>query len=283
MRLANLAGRLVLVHGDSAVDLHEASAGRLPADPAAAFERWDDLRAWAAEALGSTVGGQPFDPAELQAPSPRPRQVFALALNYPPHVAEAGYSTPAWPLVFTKFPSSITGPVTTVTLPGDRVDWEAELVVVIGRRAERVTEADAWDHVAGVTVGQDLSERDVQLRGSPAQFSLAKSYAGFGPTGPYLVTPDEFTDPDDIELSCTLNGAQVQQVRTKEMIFSVPRTLAILSAVCPLLPGDLVFTGTPGGVGHRRRPPRYLRAGDELVTTVEQVGDLRQTFRAPTD
>jgi 2-keto-4-pentenoate hydratase/2-oxohepta-3-ene-1,7-dioic acid hydratase in catechol pathway len=278
VRFANLAGRSTLLSGGLAIDVHHASGGRLPADPAEAYEQWDELRAWAAR---SPVGGWPFDPADLGPPSPRPRQVFALALNYPPHVAEAGYRPPDWPLVFTKFPSCVTGPAETVTLPGDRVDWEAEVVVVIGRRAERVSEEDAWGHVAGVTAGQDLSDRDVQLRGTPAQFSLGKSYPGFGPTGPWLSSPDDFDDPDDLLLTCELNGEQVQQTRTREMIFPVPRTLALLSAICPLLPGDLIFTGTPGGVGNRRSPPRYLTPADTLVTRVEGLGEIRQTFRSP--
>ncbi|HLL65702.1 MAG TPA: fumarylacetoacetate hydrolase family protein [Micromonosporaceae bacterium] len=278
MKLANLDGRSTLLRDGLAVDVHRHSGGQLPADPAAAFERWAELRSWAD---GLPAAGRPFDPAQLGPPSPRPRQVFALALNYPPHVAEAGYTPPEWPLVFTKFPTCVAGPVQEVTLPGDRVDWEAELVVVIGRRAERVSEEDAWNHVAGLTVGQDLSEREVQLRGQPAQFSLAKSYPGFGPTGPWLLTPDEFDDPDDLELTCELNGELVQHARTKEMIFSVPRTLALLSAVCPLLPGDLVFTGTPGGVGNRRTPPRYLTPADTLLTRVEGIGEIRQTFRSP--
>lgn len=278
MRIANLAGRLTLLRDGRAIDVHRDSGGRLPADPAAGYDRWAELRSWAGRVPAK---GRPFDPAALGPPSPRPRQVFALALNYPPHVAEAGYTAPRWPLVFTKFPTCVAGPAEVVTLPGERVDWEAELVVVIGRRAENVSEADAWAHVAGLTIGQDLSERAVQLRGSPAQFSLGKSYPGFGPTGPWLVTPDEFDDPDDVELSCELNGERVQSAQTKEMIFSVPRTLALLSAVCPLLPGDLVFTGTPGGVGNRRTPPRYLCPTDTLVTRVTGIGEIRQTFRSP--
>lgn len=273
-----MGGRLALLRDGLAIDVHRNSGGRLPADPARAYERWDDLLGWAQRVPGT---GRPFDPAALAAPSPRPRQVFALALNYPPHAAEAGWAAPGWPLVFTKFPSCVTGPFGAVALPGDRVDWEAELVVVIGRHAEQVSERDAWRHVAGLTVGQDLSERAVQLRGTPPQFSLAKSFPGFGPTGPWLVTPDEFDDPDDVALSCELNGVTVQQARTKEMIFSVPRTVALLSAVCPLLPGDLIFTGTPGGVGSRRDPPVYLKTGDTLVTRVQGIGEIRQSFHRP--
>lgn len=174
------------------------------------------------------------------------------------------------PPVFTKYVTSITGPVTEVALPpGGHTDWEVELVAVIGRRAEAVSEADAWSHVAGLAAGQDISERVVQLAGPAPQFSLGKSYPGFAPIGPWLVTPDEFDNPDDLELRCAINGKEVQKGRTRDLIFSVPALIAGLSAVLPLLPGDVIFTGTPAGVGLGRDPQRWLAAGDELVSTIE--------------
>ena len=272
MRLAVLAGRAVLVKGDRAAEM----AG-LPAEPMALLEQWPRLREWAAE-LPDEAYDSPFDPDRLQAPVPRPRQVFAIALNYPPHAAEAGFTPPVDPLVFTKFPTCLTGPRTDVTLPEGRVDWEVELVAVIGRETYQVRQDQGWAAVAGLTVGQDLSERLTQSRGAPAQFSLGKSFPGFGPTGPFLVTPDEFDDPDDLELTCLLNGEVVQHDRTTSMIFSVPELIARLSATVRLLPGDLVFTGTPAGVGNRRTPPRYLTDGDELVSRIEGIGELRQRF-----
>jgi 2-keto-4-pentenoate hydratase/2-oxohepta-3-ene-1,7-dioic acid hydratase in catechol pathway len=152
---------------------------------------------------------------------------------------------------------------------------------VIGRRAHRVAAADAWDHVAGLTVGQDLSARDIQMLGSPPQFSLGKSFPGFGPTGPWLVTPDALADRDDLAIGCAVNGEPVQAARTGAMLFPVGETIARLSAICPLLPGDLIFTGTPAGVGNRMDPPRYLAPGDELVSTIEGIGSLTTHFRAP--
>ncbi|MFG3289257.1 fumarylacetoacetate hydrolase family protein [Streptomyces sp. NPDC048179] len=279
MRLGVLDGRAVVFGGDRAADVATVSRGLLPSDPMALFEDWTRVRDWAAglpdEAYGLTV-----DPAALGAPVPRPRQVFAVALNYPPHAAEAGYTPPDEPLVFTKFPTCVTGPRTTVELPPGKVDWEVELVAVIGCETHRVSEDRAWEAVAGLTVGQDLSERVSQLQGKPAQFSLGKSFPGFGPTGPVLVTPDEFEDPDDLEITGLLNGETVQHDRTKSMIFPVPELIARLSAVVPLLPGDLVFTGTPAGVGNRMNPPRYLTAADELVSRIEGIGELRQHFTA---
>ena len=146
---------------------------------------------------------------------------------------------------------------------------------MIGRRADRVSAERAWEHVAGLTVGQDFSERVVQMVGPVPQFSLGKSYPGFGPLGPCLVTPDELADRDDLSLECTVNGEQVQKGRTSQMIFPVAELIARLSAICPLLPGDVIFTGTPAGVGMARTPPRYLSPGDEVVSTIEGIGSLR--------
>lgn len=145
-----------------------------------------------------------------------------------------------------------------------------------------MSEDHAWKAVAALAVGQDLSERVTQLRGKPAQFSLGKSFPGFGPIGPVLVTPDELDDPDDLEITGLLNGEIVQRDRTKSMIFPVPELIARLSAVLPLLPGDLVFTGTPAGVGNRMNPPRYLTDGDVLVSRIEGIGEIRQHFTGPT-
>ena len=282
MRLAVRDGRAVVVGGDRAADVATASRGLLPADPMALLEDWPRVRDWAA-GLPEDAYDLTVDPAALGAPVPRPRQVFAVALNYPPHAAEAGYIPPEEPLVFTKFPACITGPHSTVALPEGKVDWEVELVAVIGRETYRVSEDRAWDAVAGLTIGQDLSERVSQLRGKPAQFSLGKSFPGFGPIGPALVTPDELDDPDDLEITGLLNGTVVQHDRTKSMIFPVPELIARLSAVLPLFPGDLVFTGTPAGVGNRMNPPRYLTAADELVSRIEGIGEIRQRFTAPED
>jgi 2-keto-4-pentenoate hydratase/2-oxohepta-3-ene-1,7-dioic acid hydratase in catechol pathway len=155
------------------------------------------------------------------------------------------------------------------------VDWEVELVVVIGVRAERVRPGDAWDHVAGLTAGQDISDRALQLAGAHPQFSLGKSYPGFGPLGPSVVSVDEIANPDDLELGCSLDGEVMQRARTSDLIFGVPDLIARLSAVCPLLPGDLIFTGTPAGVGAFRRPRIFLRPGQELTSWVEGIGQLR--------
>lgn len=282
MRIANLSGRLALIVDGHAVDVEKASGGRFTADPQAVYARWEEFRQWAAQAR--LPEGTAFDPAELGAPTPAPFQVVAAGLNYRDHAAESGFALPeTMPPVFTKFATSVTGPVSEVTLPpGGHTDWEVELVVVIGTRAHRIRAESAWDHVAGLTVGQDLSERITQLEGPSPQFSLSKSFPGFAPMGPFLVTPDEFDDPDDLGLRCTVNGEEVQKSRTGDLIFPVPELLARLSSVIPLLPGDVVFTGTPAGVGLGRNPQRWLAPGDVLVSTIEGIGELRQRFTAQT-
>lgn len=282
MRFGTLDGRFVLVAEGRALDIGTASGGRLPSDARAALARWPEVRTWAATA--DPARGVPVADAELGPPVPDPCQVFAVALNYRPHADEAGFTAPDAPLVFTKFPSCVTGPVTTVALPPGNVDWEIEVVAVIGPGGHRIPRAAAWDAVAGLTCGQDLSERLTQSRGKPAQFSLGKSFPGFGPTGPVAVTPDAFPDPDDIGFeSSLLSGSAsepLQSGRTRDMIFPIDDLVARISAICPLLPGDLIFTGTPAGVGNRRTPPRFLRPGETLISRLDGVGELRQTFTA---
>jgi 2-keto-4-pentenoate hydratase/2-oxohepta-3-ene-1,7-dioic acid hydratase in catechol pathway len=274
MYLASIENRLSLfVHGRP-VDVNRASDGRFPADIAEVYEVWDEFKKWAA-AQGAGAPGQ-VDLASLGAPSPRPSQVFAISLNYRDHAAEASLQIPDFPSVFTKFPSCITGPSTPVEIARPMTDWELELVVVIGRPAHLVSESAGWDHVAGLTIGQDISDRELQLAGaSYPQFSLGKSFPGYGPTGPWLVTPDEFEDRDDIGLTCTIDGEVVQDFRTANLIFSVPRLVSLLSSVVELRPGDLIFTGTSSGVGFARAPRRFLEPGQEIVSEVEGIGTLR--------
>lgn len=279
MRIGNIGGRALLITGDNAgIDVATASEGVFGPSVQTLYDRWAEFRAWAARAPLDGAEVRHFTAEEIDAPAPAPRQVFAIGLNYAEHAGESGVAVPEEPAVFTKFPTSLTGPVTEVTLPEGNVDWEVELVVVIGREARNVPRENAWEYVAGVTVGQDLSERRLQHVGPLPQFSLAKSYPGFGPIGPFLVTVDEFDDPDDLVLGCSVNGETVQSSRTRHMIFSVPELLARLSAVAPLLPGDVVFSGTPSGVGGARRPPRFLAPGDTLVSYVQDIGRLTQTF-----
>jgi 2-keto-4-pentenoate hydratase/2-oxohepta-3-ene-1,7-dioic acid hydratase in catechol pathway len=278
MRLANVTGRLKVVVGDGAVDVETVSAGQFGSDPQGVYERFDDFRRWA-ESLDTAT--EAFDPSLCGPPAPAPRQVFAVALNYRAHAEEAGFQTPQEPVIFTKYVSSFAGPIADVILPPGSIDWEVEVVAVVGRAAYQVDAQRAWDHIAGLTVGQDLSERDMQRRGPSPQFGMAKSFPGFSPMGPALVTPDELADRDDLALGCAVNGEDVQKGRTADMIFSIPQLVAHLSSVVTLYPGDVIFTGTPSGVGMGRTPPRYLAAGDDLRSWVEGVGEIRQRFIRP--
>ena len=267
MRIANLGGRAVLLNGDStrAVDVERVS-GTFTSDPHDVYVHWAEFVTWGA---GIDVDGHPdavdVDRRELSAPVPRPAQVFGIGLNYAEHAAESRMDLPEHPLVFTKFPSSITGPDVTVHLSGDRVDWEAELVVVIGTGGRNISEADAWDAIAGLTVGQDISDRTVQSRGAPAQFNLGKSFAGFGPTGPAVVTLDDVratADPDALAISCRVSDEDGGE----ERVLQDGTT------------GDLIFTGTPSGVGLGRDPQVFLRHGQRLTTEIEGLGAIVQRF-----
>ncbi|MDJ0396405.1 fumarylacetoacetate hydrolase family protein [Rhodococcus sp. G-MC3] len=282
MRIANIDERLTLAVGSGYVDVATASDGKFGPDPQAIYDDWAAFVDWAAHL---DIDAQSVNEVDVDTrwgpPVPRPRQVFAIGLNYHDHAAESGLASPTVPPVFTKFPSSLTGHNQSVVLPADTVDWEVELVAVIGTRCDFVSEADAWDHIAGVTVGQDLSERQLQLTGPAPQFSLGKSFRGFAPTGPELVTVDELPNRDDLEIGCALSETEVlQRGRTSNLIFTIPQLIAHLSVVCPLLPGDLIFTGTPAGVGGARNPKKFLRPGEVLTSWIEGVGTLRNPMIA---
>jgi len=290
MRIANLTGRAVLLADARALDVERASGGRFGADPQSVWNDWAAFRAWAASIdPAAHPDSAAFDPVDLGAPVPRPSQVFGVGLNYADHAAESKMELPEHPLVFTKFPSSLTGPAVTVRLSGDRVDWEAELVAVIGRGGRDIRQSNGWDAVAGLTVGQDLSDRTVQSWGKPAQFNLGKSFPGYAPTGPAVVTLDEVraaADPDALGITCRIADAEggvfrtLQDGTSRDMIFKVPRLVAELSAIVELLPGDLIFTGTPSGVGMGRDPQIFLTPGQCMVTEIEALGTIEQRFVA---
>jgi 2-keto-4-pentenoate hydratase/2-oxohepta-3-ene-1,7-dioic acid hydratase in catechol pathway len=271
MRIANLDDRAVILLGDEFADVATASQGRFGPDITSIWQQWEEFAEWAPR-VRATSGR--YEPRLLRCPVPHPRQVFAIGLNYMSHAAESAMQVPTVPATFTKFPESLAGPFDDIPLVGGANDWEVELVAVIGRRADRVSETDAWRHVAGLTVGQDISDRHLQFAAS-GQFSLGKSRRGYGPLGPCVVTTDEFANRDDIVLGCSLDGITMQEARTKDLIFSVPRLIAELSAVLPLVPGDLIFTGTPDGIGAVRKPPIFLQPGQVLESWVEGIGTIR--------
>jgi 2-keto-4-pentenoate hydratase/2-oxohepta-3-ene-1,7-dioic acid hydratase in catechol pathway len=276
VKLANHNDRAVLILGDECADVETASEGRFGPDPMALFEVWDEFADFARTV--TTPTGR-LDESALGNPVPRPRQVFAIGLNYRGHAEESGAELPTVPAVFTKFPSSLSGPFDDITIVGDTVDWEVELVAIVGRAADRVAESNAWSYIAGLAVGQDISDRHLQFAAG-GQFSLGKSRRGYGPVGPWLVSPEELDSPDDLALGCSVNGETMQDARTSDLVFNVPQLVAELSAILQLLPGDLIFTGTPSGVGIVRKPPIFLKPGDTLETWIEGVGTIRNQMVA---
>lgn len=278
MRMASSAGRGVVLPGGAEGPLHgwdvaTLSEGRIGPDPMAMYATVDELRSLVAAADPSTA--TPVALEELEAPVPRPSSVVAIGLNYAEHALESGFEPPAdLPPVFTKWPSSITGAHGEVVLPEGSVDWEVEVVAVLGRTLHRASPQEAVAALAGVTVGQDLSERDRQLRGPAPQFGLAKSFPGFSPIGPWVVTLDDAPPLDDLALGCAVDGEVVQDGTTAKLLYPIARAIAELSQVLTFSPGDLVFTGTPDGVGMALDPPRFLRPGQTLTTWVTGVGRM---------
>jgi 2-keto-4-pentenoate hydratase/2-oxohepta-3-ene-1,7-dioic acid hydratase in catechol pathway len=273
-RLVNVNERAAFEHEGSWYDVAAISGDETLADPLAAVGRHRELHALYDRCPSEVSGGRVGD-VVLGAPVPRPRQVFGIGLNYRDHAGESGVPLPTAPLTFTKFPSCITGPTADVPLSGEMVDWEVEIVAVIGAEASHVGVGNAWSVVAGLTLGQDISDRAVQMTGVPPQFCLGKSFASYGPIGPALVSVDAFADPDDLELWCDVAGERMQKARSSQLIFSIPTLVAYLSSICRLYPGDLIFTGTPSGVGMARGI--FLSPGDTITSGADVIGELRNT------
>ncbi|SDS21176.1 2-keto-4-pentenoate hydratase/2-oxohepta-3-ene-1,7-dioic acid hydratase (catechol pathway) [Brevibacterium siliguriense] len=288
MRLANVNGRATLISSDSTlddakgIDVEKASEGRFGPEVALLYDDWSAFAGWA-ESFDVDGGDlTAIASTDLGSPTPCPRQILAAGLNYAEHAAESGFERPdELPPIFTKFVSSVSGPHTTVTLPpGGRTDWEVELGVVIGSEIHNVSEDEAMAAIAGITITQDISERVVQLRGPAPQFSLGKSFPGFLPVGPWLTTGADVGDPNDLEISCDIDGETMQSSTTKSLIFPVGALIAGLAEVITLYPGDLILTGTPDGVGLGRDPQRWIQDGEVLRSRIGHLGELRQTFTA---
>jgi 2,4-diketo-3-deoxy-L-fuconate hydrolase len=286
MRIANHKGRSVLLTDELALDIEKASKGVFDSALLTPYERWDEFVSWASNVdVAGNALSVAYNRRDLGTPVPRPAQVFAIGLNYADHAAEASLEVPSNPIVFTKYVSSLAGPESEVRVTGDTVDWEAELVVVIGKGGRNISLDEAWHHVAGLSVGQDLSDRTVQWWGPPAQFSLGKSFQNFAPVGPSVVSLNEIDsdhDRNNLRVTCYVQEGEdgdvsvLQDGVTSSMIFSIPEIISRLSEIVELYPGDLIFTGTPAGVGMGRKPAQYLHAGQVLTTTIEGVGTIQQ-------
>lgn len=255
------------------VDLCEVDV-KLPATMREILSHPEGLSA-AAHALAAGLTKGPFVTGKLQAPVGNPDKVFCIGLNYRDHAIETNSPIPSEPVVFSKFSQAVIGPEEPVVLPkvAVEVDYEAELVVIIGKRGKNITKEAAFSHVAGYTVGNDVSARDWQKGRPGGQWLLGKTPDTFAPTGPYLVTSDE-VDPHNIKIGLRLNGETMQNSSTKELIFGVDEVIAHVSKLVTLQPGDLIFTGTPPGVGVARNPPVYLKPGDRMEVDIEDVGVL---------
>lgn len=269
---ANINDRSALVQGEAFFDLATITDGAVSTDAMEAILNSDLLHHYAAQ-LGNYEPSGIIAEANVRAPVPRPRNSFGVGLNYQLHVEEAASKTPSTPMVFTKFPSCISGPNDDVIMRSDECDYEGELLVVIGRGGKDIKKSEAWSYVLGLSVGQDFSDRGVQYKDQPAQFNLGKSFDTFGPTGPYLVSTDSFTDPNDLEIVTRVNGEVRQSDRTSNMIFDVPTLISYISSITALAMGDIIFSGTPEGVGFRNRS--FLKDGDIVETTVEGVGTMQ--------
>ena len=268
---ANVNGKSALIHENSFFDLEAISDGAVSADPMEALTTPEALHDLSANLDNFAASGS-VDDVVLGAPVPRPTNSFGIGLNYQTHVDEAAMETPDVPMVFAKLPTCITGPTSDVQMRSGECDYEGELVVVIGPGGKDINEDQGWGHVVGLTVGQDFSDRGAQFMNTPAQFTLGKSMDSFGPTGPVLVSTDSFPAPANLELRTWVNGELRQQDRTSSLIFSIPKLIAFISRFVTLKTGDLIFTGTPEGVGFRNGV--FLTDGDLVRTSIEGIGTL---------
>lgn len=279
MKLANLHGRATLVVDQGTIDVEKASEGRFSSDTGVLVGQLEQVRSWFDEqhpdVTESTTLERVMRDSGLGPVIAQPGQVFAIGLNYRTHAKEMALTLPTKPMVFTKFPSSVAGANASFSIVSAKTDWESELVVVFAKRGRHLALDEALTYVAGYCVGQDLSDRELQLLGSPAQFSLGKSYENFAPFGPWLTTIDEIPDPNKLAISCEVNGVRYQDSNTSDMVFSVAQLVSYLSSVVEIRPGDIMYTGSPHGVGQGQKPPRFLQAGDVLETTIEGLGSLR--------
>jgi acylpyruvate hydrolase len=265
----------VRITGDEAVELAARDVGELLARP--------DWRGLAAAQAGSPPGRRlPLDEVDYAPVVPHPEKIFCVGLNYRHHIMEMGRDLPTHPTVFAKFARSLTGPYDGIALPPEsaQVDWEAELALVVGAVVRRATVEEAAAAIAGYAVVNDVTVRDYQYR--TTQWLQGKCWEAMTPFGPWLVTADEF-DPATATLSCAVDGEVVQRAPVADLVFDRATLVSYLSSIVTLVPGDVVATGTPGGVGHARRPPRYLRGGQLLTTRIDGLGECRNPVLAATD
>jgi 2-keto-4-pentenoate hydratase/2-oxohepta-3-ene-1,7-dioic acid hydratase in catechol pathway len=283
MRLASIltphGPRAAVQVGDAFIDLHATDPG-LPTSVRLLLAASPAVRTAAADAAKSDRAVRYAAHAvQLLPPVPDPGKILCIGLNYRDHALEGGQPIPAEPVLFAKFPNTLIAHGDPIKLPrvAQKVDYEAELVIVVGKTGKHIpNDKTALEYVGGYTAGHDVSARDWQFKGSEKQWTIGKTFDTFAPTGPVVVTTDELTDPHSLKIQLRLNGQTMQNSSTKEFIFGVPALLAYLSQVVTLEPGDLIFTGTPPGVGIARKPnPVLLKPGDVVEVEIEQIGVLK--------
>jgi len=282
------AAKLGAVVGEQVVDLGAASGGSLPSEMVALIEAGPAALARAREVAQAGRGTRPLASVMLLAPIPRPRRnVFCLGLNYKAHAAEGAehfgqeMKLPENPIFFSKPPSTVVGPEAVVEYDPSvtsQVDWEVEMTVVIGRGGRDIPKDKVYDHIFGYTIANDVSARDLQFRHG-GQWFKGKGLDTFCPLGPWIVTADEISEPEHLEIMCRVNGVEKQHSNTGLLIFDIPTMISTLSAGLTLEPGDLVLSGTPEGVGFARKPPEFLQDGDTVECEVSGIGTLRNTIR----
>jgi 2-keto-4-pentenoate hydratase/2-oxohepta-3-ene-1,7-dioic acid hydratase in catechol pathway len=279
MRLITYRGakgpRVAAVRGETAVDLNQADPS-LPSCIKALLGLGPDAICKAAAVLDQAAG-VPLESLERLPLIPKPEKIICVGLNYADHARESGAQPPPEPVFFCKFPTAASAPGAPIVLPraSSEVDYEAELVLVIGRGGRHIPKNQALQHIAGYCCGNDVSARDWQLRKPGGQWLLGKSFDSFAPFGPTLVTADEIEDPGHLRIQSRINGRVMQDSTTLQLIFTVEELVSYISNVCTLAPGDVLFTGTPPGVGFARKPPVFLKAGDVVEVEIEKLGVLR--------
>ena len=270
-KLANIKGRAALLNEESFYDLEKISEGNLSHDTTDALfhlEELDELN----NKLNDLEATGKISEAEFDAPVSFPKNCYAIGLNYRNHAEEANMTIPEVPMVFTKHTSCLVGATADVEMRSNYVDYEAELVVVIGLSGKDISKDQAWNHVAGLCVGQDISDRPAQFASTPPMFNLGKSFDTFGPVGPALVSPDSLPNKESLVIECKVNDEIRQNDNTDDLIFDVPTIISYLSEIVTLNTGDVIFTGTPGGVGVSQG--KFLKDGDIITTSIEGLGTL---------
>ncbi len=277
---ANDRESIGLVAGDGVVDLARA-APALPRNMIALIEAWPRIQR-EVRSLETIKPHFRLSEVLLRAPVPAPQKILAIGLNYADHIKESGQEMPERQIWFTKLPSAVNGPHDPIQIPkaSSSVDYEAELVVIIGKRCRHVAKEDAAGVIFGYAAGNDVSVRDWQFHTS--QWILGKSFDTHAPFGPWIVTPDEVGDPHALGIRCLVNSELRQNSNTRNLVFNVFEQIALLSQALTLEPGDVIFTGTPGGVGMAAKPPNYLKAGDVVRVEIDRIGALEARM-APED